>query len=96
MKGDNMANLYKKGRNFSAFFIILFIALLVNGCDRLPFLSSLFPTKPKTETKEISQPEVKGTLLARVDNWVLTLEDFNQKVEALRKLSPEFKIETLD
>lgn len=91
-----MDKLYKKGRNFSTFFILLFIALLANGCDRLPFLSNLFPSKPKTETRETNQPEVKGTLLARVDSWVLTLEDFNQKVEALRKLSPDFKIETLD
>jgi len=79
-------------------FIILAAILFLCGCDRIPFLSGLFPSRPKPETAApaATQPEIKGTLLARVDNWVLTVEDFNQKIDILRKLSPDFKIDTFD
>lgn len=45
---------------------------------------------------------MQGTLLAKVDNWVLTLEDFNRKLEILKDLPADpntgqkIKIETFD
>jgi len=78
--------------------VFLFFVFLL-GCDKLPFLSDLFPAKTEkqqVQPQEYSQPQIQGTLLARVDNWVLTLEDYNQKVQALQQLSPDIKVESFD
>ncbi|MDP3143633.1 MAG: peptidyl-prolyl cis-trans isomerase [Candidatus Omnitrophota bacterium] len=93
-----MDYLYEKGRIVSTFFIFLIAIFLVGGCDQIPFLSKIFPQQAKQEqaASTIAQPEIKGTVLVKVDNWVLTLEEFNQKIETLRKLSPDFKVETFD
>lgn len=98
MKGENMDYLFEKGRIVSTFFIFLIAILFVGGCDKIPFLSKIFPQQAKQEqaVSTTAQPEIKGTVLAKVDNWVLTLEDFNQKIDTLRKLSPDFKVETFD
>jgi len=98
MKGENMDYSNKKGRNFSTSFIFLIAILFICGCDRIPFLSKIFPQPVKQEEPAATapQPEIKGTVLARVDNWILTLEDFNQKVDTLKKISPDFKVDTFD
>jgi parvulin-like peptidyl-prolyl isomerase len=76
--------------------VFLFFVFLL-GCDKLPFLSDLFPAKTeKQQTPPSETPQIQGTLLARVDNWVLTLEDYNQKVQALQQISPDIKVESFD
>jgi peptidyl-prolyl cis-trans isomerase C len=91
-----------KGRTLGTFLIFFFCLLLLGGCDRIPFLANLFPSAKTTAKSESApateQPEIRGNVLARVDNWVLTLEDFNQKVDALQKLPANLrvKVETFD
>lgn len=74
------------------------IALLVflTGCEKL------FPKKPP---KVVSQAqtavsEVKGTVIARVNNQPLTLEELNEEVESYNKYvpadKPEEKIDSRD
>ena len=85
-----------------AYFVCLFFVFLV-GCDKLTFLSSIFPSQvKKQELPPEETPQIQGTLLAKVDNWVLTLEDFNRKLEILKDLPADpntgqkIKIETFD
>ena len=73
---------------FGLFFMGLF------GCDKL----NLFPaSKPQTKA---AAPEtvVKGTVVARINNMPITLEDLNQEVEAYNSMvpvdKPELKITT--
>lgn len=77
-------------------FIIL--SFYLTGCEKIPFVSQLFPAKKvdKQPTTSTQEPQIQGTLLAKVDNWVLTLEDFNQKVKSLELISPDLKVETFD
>lgn len=95
-----MAYSFEKRKPLFIYSIVFFCLLCLTGCDRIPFLSKIFPSSASTTKPESAsvaeQPEIKGNFLARVDNWVLTLDDFNQKVDALQKLSPDFKVDTLD
>lgn len=67
------------------------------GCEKL----SIFPQK-KPLPKETSQEAipVRGTLVAKVNNIPITLEDLNQEVEAFNAMvgetRPEAKISTRD
>lgn len=85
-----------------AYFVFLLFVFLV-GCDKLPFLSGIFPTQStKQGPPSEAPPLIQGTLLAKVDNWVLTLEDFNRKVQGLESLPADsttgqrIKIETFE
>lgn len=75
---------------------IVLSSFTLSGCENIPFISKFFPSPAKkTETAATVQPSFQGTLLARVDNWVVTLEDFNQKVDSLNsRLKPEERFET--
>jgi len=72
---------------FSAFVVILG---LMAGCDSLNFLSP--KKKAKAPANEYSVP-VKGTVIARVNNMPITLEDLNQDIEAYNSLVPADKPE---
>jgi len=72
----------------------LFILSLLAGCEKIGF--------PKPKPKEASTPAVlvKGTVIARVNNQPIILEDLNREVEAYNSVvpadKPEDKITTRD
>lgn len=69
-------------RLFCTFFSLFF---LLAGCGKLGL-----PKKPKEVVKETEQAvPVKGTLIARINNYPVTLEDLNQEIEAYNNLVPE-------
>lgn len=85
---------------------IFFLCLIIlPGCD---LMENLFPGKfssaPKVTGKTTtattpaadSGEPVLGTVLARVNNAVITLESFDEKVKNVEALSPDIKINTLD
>lgn len=68
---------------------ILFFGLLIfllAGCDRL---TSDIPDIP-----ERREPRVRGILLARVNDWAIGREDFNNQIEAVRTLAPEAELDS--
>lgn len=73
---------------------ILFSVLV--GCDNLPFLSSKKPTPQKTESA--APVQIKGTLIAKINNMPFTLEDLNSEIEIYNSMvpsdKPELKITT--
>jgi len=74
------------------FVVFLAISLFCVGCDQIPFISDLF-SKGKTPEAPF---KVEGTLLIRVNNWGMSLEEFNERLTNLEQIIPEFKIESLD
>ncbi len=72
------------------FFVVCLciIALITSGCDKIPFISSRTP-KP-------AKDKVQGTALAKVNSTVITLEDFNTRVDNFNQMSEELKIDTFD
>lgn len=65
------------------------------GCDKLNF------SKPAGASKSVSSaPAVKGTIISKVNNYPITLEDLNQEIEAYNTMvatdKPEAKIVTRD
>ncbi len=80
-------------RLFSLFFIMGLISIF-SGCDQIKNI--FWPTAPivATATKEKLQETpapVHGTVLAKINNEVITLEDFDEKVKAMQSASAENK-----
>lgn len=76
------------------FFISCFLYCALTGCDKLNFSK-----KPKEAAKDTDQSLlVKGTIIAKVNNYPITLENLNQEVEAYNSMvpvdKPEAKITT--
>ncbi len=71
------------------------------GCDQV---QSLLPAGLKSSAAPASAPAAgetgtgaaQGTVLAKVNSDVITVESFVEKIDALKTLSPEVKIDTLD
>lgn len=77
------------------FFVSSFLLVALTGCDKLGVSK-----KPKEVVKETVQPApVKGTLIARINNYPITLEDLNQEIEVYNSSmvpadKPEMKVVT--
>ncbi|MFH1413922.1 MAG: peptidylprolyl isomerase [Candidatus Omnitrophota bacterium] len=76
------------------FCIFSFIFVTINGCEQVGFLKA-----KNAETKALTPTyEVKGTLIAKVNNLPITLEDLNEEIEYFNSLveenNPEAKITT--
>lgn len=73
----------------TVFFICCFLYCTLVGCDKLNFSK-----KPKEAAKDTTQPlAVEGTIIARVNNYPVTLENLNQEVEAYNSMVPADKPE---
>jgi peptidyl-prolyl cis-trans isomerase C len=89
----------KKATGYYLIFSCLVLGSALVGCDQL---KEMFQTKPlssapKAVTPNESQaPAVQGTVLAKINNEVITLESFDEKVKNLQALSPELKLDTAE
>jgi len=74
----------------------LFLFFMLEGCDKINFLNPKKITK-KTEAT-IPVRAVKGTIIAKVNNMPVTLEDLNQEIDSYNSIvpaeRPEAKITT--
>lgn len=82
-------------RRCSLVILVFLIIFLFVGCEKL----NLGMPKKKTPQKgEVAIPEVKGTLVARINNYPITLEELNKEIENFNALvpenRPELKIDT--
>ncbi len=75
-------------------------ALTMAGCEDL---KNAFQTKPVTSPRQTqassgasTEPAVNGTVLAKINNDVITLENFDEKIKNLKALSPDIKLDTYD
>jgi parvulin-like peptidyl-prolyl isomerase len=82
----------------SSFLFIFLLAPVLIGCDQIQnFFHPASLTKPSsTSATEGGAPVVQGTVLARVNNDVITLESFEEKIKAAEAMSPETKLTTFD
>jgi peptidyl-prolyl cis-trans isomerase C len=73
------------------------LAFVVTGCENISFLK---PKKVVTKEEPIPVLAVKGTLIAKINNQPITLEELNQEIDALNSQvtaeNPEDKITTRD
>ena len=81
-------------RNYFIFVILGLIFLGVSGCDKF---NAVIPKKPEVKIKPVT-PQVKGVVIAKVNNISIGLDDFNQEVEIYNASvpvdKPELKIAT--
>jgi len=73
----------------------LVFVFIISGCDNY----SLTKKKEQSQNKEISaMPVVTGTVIAKINNYPITLEDLNKEIDAYNKAvpkdKPEMKINT--
>jgi len=70
--------------------LMLLIAVVLCGCDKLDFL------KPKKTSKALESAPVvtiKGTVIAKVNNYPITLDDLNNEIAAYNSMVPDDKPE---
>ncbi len=67
--------------------ICVFILSFLIGCEKINL------SKPKIKEAPASSAVVKGTIIAKVNNQVVTLEDLNKEVEAYNTMVPADKPE---
>ncbi len=89
--------------------ISLSLIVGITGCDQISAISEYFNkpkktkvsvTKPVSQAKENSVKKSKKNnkilptnMLARVGNWSITTEEFNDRLKALKEVVPEYDIE---
>jgi parvulin-like peptidyl-prolyl isomerase len=67
----------------------LVLGIFISGCDKLNF-----SPKPKGAVKDTGKSlPVKGTIIARINNYPITLENLNEEIEAYNSLVPADKPE---
>ena len=98
--------------NGSAFLFSVLCIGALSGCDLLESIKEYFikPKKPAViQSKEVSKttnkeksasqtqsPTLGANELSRIGNWSLTVEDFNQRLAALKQVVPEFNINDVE
>lgn len=85
-----MKNLAFFQRRFLLIFLV-FLSFYVIGCEKLPFdLSFLTPkSQVSQEKQELPSYKVTGTVVARVNNMPIALEDLNDAIEEFNSMVPE-------
>lgn len=70
------------------FFAICFLSSFLTGCDKVNFLTA---KKSLAGKKAVSQesPAVIGTIVAKVNNAAITLEDLEEEVSSYNMMVPE-------
>lgn len=88
------------GMRFWGIMIVVSVFMFsgIIGCDKIN--NMIKPQKKEVVVTPVSVPVVKGTVIAKVNNLPLSLEDLNQEVDAentmVNKDRPEDKITTRD
>ena len=94
--------------NARKFFILtassIFIAGGIWGCDKVPYVSKFFPSKAKPASSvdapaagtSVSGPVTTGNVLAKVGNWTLTVEEFNERLKNIKEAIPEYDATSTD
>lgn len=72
------------------FIILSSLLLAITGCDKI---KSMINPKKQVTRKAESAITVKGTLIAKVNNIPVTLEDMNEEIEAYNSMVPADKPE---
>lgn len=89
------------GKNKNMFFLgfILAFGIVSAGCDKLSFLGDYFPSLKKKADVAAATTEVptqttssasSKDVLAKIDGWTLTVQEFNEKVAALKQVMGDF------
>lgn len=83
----------------------LSFAIIIGGCDKIPFLSKFFPSLKKDTAEQAtttptasdassapsaSTQPLPANALAKVGNWVLTVDEFNNKLKSVKEVIPEY------
>ena len=82
--------------------LVTLLALIgfIAGCEQLEKILSPKKTTAKpvaqAATQKAAEQKVQGTLLAKVNDKAITLEEFQQNIQNLEALSPEIKVDTFD
>jgi len=94
-------------KSFCLFVLFVLSISFLSGCDQVKSFSEYFsgpkekraespsPTalpQQKTQSSEVLAPNV----LAKVGNWQITIEDFNNRLKNLKQVLPEYDIVDLD
>ncbi len=79
---------------------VLALSLVSSGCDKLSFLGDYFPSMKKKTADEpvksessMPQASLESTgkdVLAKVGNWIITVQEFNEKIVALKTAMGDF------
>jgi len=78
---------------FTVFCLVIGLSALT-GCDEIKKMLQIGPKPGEPKVGVPAPVEVKGTVLATINNEVITLESFDEKIKNLQAL--DVKIETVD
>lgn len=53
-------------------------------------------TIPQNDSSPAGQPSSSGNVLAKIGSWMITIEEFNERLQGIKEVVPEFDITSLD
>ncbi len=79
----------------------LLATICLSGCDQFQSMfQANLPSSSKAGSKTVSKSDAteipQGTVLAKVNNDVITLESFDEKIKAIETFAPDAKLKTAD
>lgn len=82
------------------FFVCCCLCLFIFSSISCDKLASTFSSSPKKSEQKNIKPAAKKVddkdVLVRVDDWVVSIDEFNERLEAVKQVAPEFDIENVE
>ena len=87
-------------RRYTFIFLSLILAVTLTGCDLVDSIKDSFTKKKdKAASQETAAPKpvnitkpLAANVLARVGNWTLTKDEFEERLKALKEVAPDYDI----
>lgn len=87
--------------------VLIVLGVSLSGCDQIKSLTDSFFKKKASPNAQVQAPPsstspaktaqpLSGNVLARVGDWTITIEDFKERLTALKEVAPEYDMNNIE